>query len=136
MKKQLAIAILAATAIIGNSYQAQAATALSYYSFNWPDNYHTSYSNSSFSVSDGTVVINGWQTLDRMPASNYYSVVKKGTFSDTYASNEREIKIDGNFSQTGTWYTREFTGVPNSSGYYIRIDNGNYGHNEGAGNAY
>lgn len=134
MKKSLLFSVaFVALALVGTQ-SASAATALCYYSFNWPDNYHTSYSTSSFSNTDGTVVVNGWQTNDRQLAKNVYSVVKKGVFFDTYFGNSQTVA--GNYPQSGTWYTATITNVPAGSEYYIKVENLIYGVNQGAGNAY
>ncbi|ARU60313.1 hypothetical protein CBW65_03970 [Tumebacillus avium] len=134
MKKALTLSIILTITSFWIAQPAMAATSLSYYEFTWPDNYHHSYSNTKFSNTDGTVVVNGWQTNDRQGAQNVYSVVVYGSFSDDYLGNA--ATVTGNYSQTGTWYSAVITNVPSGSGYQIRIDNMVYGVNKGAGNAY
>lgn len=134
MKKNLAIFALATTCLLSGQVANAATTmGLAYYDV---VSGSTNYS-STFTNTDGTVVINGWQTNDaplRFTPSVTYAVVSRHYLSpdDVWASQP----VTQDYPQSGSWYSYILSGVPSRTDLSIRVI-ANTGYNtRGAGNAY
>jgi len=83
---------------------------------------------------DGQLTISGWQTPAAGTASLLYEVVEQ--LNSTTYSIHSSVTVGGNYSKSGTWYTKYISGVGNNVDFRMRFTNKGLYNTDAAGNGY